>query len=229
MRTNTDLIKKIEMLKEIKPRKEWVVLTKKDILGIESKLSFNWFLKPALAGAFTLCLLGGTFILTKSAMPGDYLYPLKKIAQKTIIYVASEKERPTMQLGFANEKLENLIKVAENNQSTKLAPIINEYKADISEATKSLTKTDKINVKEIVATAKKIEENKKALADLGINIGDEPNALAKVVELQIKDLEKSSLSEKQLETLGQVKKDYENGNYSQALENILLLSNLPEK
>ena len=55
------LIKKIEQLREIKPRKEWVFLTKKEIFGEEKeRIDLSWLFtpiftpirRPALAFAF---------------------------------------------------------------------------------------------------------------------------------------------------------------------------------
>lgn len=236
MRAESDLIKKIQKLRSIKPRKNWVVLTKNQILGEELAPEISpkglpflglFRYKYAFAGLAVILILGGTFAFAQKALPGDFLYTLKKVAEKTRLSFASEEERPNLQLEYANERLENLVKVVEANQVRKLAPIIEEYQANVSEAAKSLTKVKEPDVKEIVQRTKKIEENKQELKALGIIVGETEewnNAVAQVVENQIKDLEKSSLSEKQEEILEEIKIDYENGNYSQALEKILLLS-----
>jgi len=51
------------------------------------------------------------------------------------------------------------------------------------------------------------------------------SALAEIVETQIEDLERKTLSEEKQEILAEVKEDYEAGDYFQALEKILLLIN----
>jgi len=50
------------------------------------------------------------------------------------------------------------------------------------------------------------------------------DALAQLVESQIKDLEGRTLTEEQEDILAQAKEDYEAGNYSDALIKILILS-----
>ena len=113
----------------------------------------------------------------------------------------------------------------------KLAPIIEEYQADVSEAAKSLTKAKKLDVKEIVQKTKEIEETKKVLAAMGVRIPESEewdnasNPIYKVeVESLIEDLEKMSLSEKQEKLFEIAKQDYQERKYLQALEKIWFLS-----
>ena len=225
--TEKELIEKIQGFKGIKPEKDWVILTKKEILGEKPKIGFSFFFKPALAGALTLCILGGVFVFAQGALPGDSLYPLKKVAEKARLSFVSEKERPNLQLEYANEKLESLAKVVQNKQTKKVTLIIKEYQANVSEAAKSLEKVETPNVKEIVEGNKRIEENREKIEALGVRLGETKewdNALARIVESEIKYWEKSTLSESQLEIFEQVKEDYQDGSYSEALEKILLLS-----
>lgn len=236
MRAETELIKKIQGLKGIKPRKNWVILTKNQILGEEFSPEVSprslpfWGLfqyKYALVSLLVVLMLGGTFAFAQKALPGDLLYTLKRVVEKTRLSLVSEEERPNLQLEYANERLESLVKVVETNQKRKLAPIIEEYQANVSEAAKSLTKVRNLDVKEIVQKTKQIEENKQKIKALGIIVGETEeldNALAQIVESQIEDLEKRSLSETQAGLLERAKEDYQEGNYSQALEKIWFLS-----
>lgn len=236
MRTETELIKKIQILKGVKPRKDWVLLTKKQILDEEFSPEINpkslpflglFRYKYALVSLLVILVLGGgTFAFAQRALPGDLLYTLKRVVEKTRLSLVSEEERPNLQLEYANQRLTNLVEVVEANQVRKLAPIIEEYQANISEAAKSLTKVRKVDVKEIVQTTREIEENKKKIEALGVIVGETEEldrALAHIVENLIEDLEKGSLFGSQEEILEAAKKDYQEGNYSQALE-ILLLS-----
>ena len=241
MRTETELINKIQKLKGVKPRKNWVLLTKKQILGEEFSPEISpkslpfWGLfqyKYALASLLVILILGGgTFAFAQKALPGDLLYTFKRAVEKTRLSLVSEEEKPNLQLEYVNERLESLVKVVEANQVRKLAPIIEEYQANVSEAAKSLTKAKKLDIKEIVQKTKEIEENKQKIEALGVIIGETEeldNALVRVykttVEDWIEDSEKSILSGEQQEILEQVKEDYQEGNYLQALEKILFLS-----
>lgn len=235
MRSETELIKKIQKLREVKPSKNWVVLTKNQILGEEfvpeasPKMSF-WGLfqyKYSFASLVIILVLLGTFTFAQDALPGDFLYSLKKVGEKARVSFLPEEEKPHLQLEYANEKLESLVKVVQAQNTKKVAPIIEEYQANVSEAAKSLNKISKLDVGEIVQKTRKIEENKQKIEALGIIVGETEelnNALAQIVEGQIEDLKKASLSEKQEEFLLEIEEDYEEKNYSEALEKILFLS-----
>jgi hypothetical protein len=236
MRAEPELIKKIQGLKSVKPRKDWVILTKKQILGeeltVESSpkgLSF-WAVfqyKYALVILLVVLVFSGAFAFAQKAMPGDSFYVLKRAVEKTKLSLVPEEKRPNLQLEYANERLENLVKVVEANQVKKLAPIIEEYQANVSEAAESLTKAKNLDVKEIAQRAKEIEENKLKIEALGVIVGEAKeldNVLTQIVEGEIADLEEGSLSEAQAELLEEAKKDCQEGKYSQALEKVLLLS-----
>ncbi|MFC1629774.1 DUF5667 domain-containing protein [Patescibacteria group bacterium] len=236
----TELIRKIQELRKIKPRKDWVVLVKKDILGEEPSfiekisLVFNNFpqiffqFKPAFATlTLALVLLASALIFAQESLPGDTLYSLKRIGEESQTVFVSETEKPKAQLELANKRLEELNKIADANQVENLAPAINEFKAGAFQAAKEISKSKNIDVKDIVKVAKKLEENKQKVENLGIVIGETEeldDALGVVIEKEIKDLEERLLSEKGSETLAEIKKDYASGNLSTALEKILLLS-----
>lgn len=242
-----DLIKKIRILKQIRPRKDWVLLMKKElfkkeapsfrvyrdsvsvILEIFPRL-FHYY-KPVLATfVFLGILITGAFSFAQNSLPGDFLFPLKKISEKSQAIFVSEEERPRAQLELANKRLEELTKIAETNQAGKLAPAIEEFQASLSQAAKNLKRPKKIT-KEIVAETKKLEENREKIEALGVVVGESEefdNALAQLVEGEVKDLEERTLTDAQQELLEEAAEDFESGNFTQALEKILLLSNLSE-
>jgi len=92
----TEIIKKLQGLKEIKPNRNWVSLTKSQILGVE-KPTLNPFLifKPAYAGLVVVFILFGVFELLK------------------VLYLAtsySQSKRLPRKAGqFSFPKLKNLI------------------------------------------------------------------------------------------------------------------------
>jgi len=244
MRSDTALIKKIQVLKDIKPRKEWVVLAKKEILSEKAipsqEMSFGFWGWPrlilqyrmALATLVVVGLLIGTFGFCQKAIPGDFLYTFKKVVEKTRLSFVPEQEKTALHLEYANERLQNIVSIVENKKTEKITPIIEEYQTNVSEAAKSLAQIKKPDVKKIAQKAKEIEVNKQKIEALGVIVGETKewdNALAQIVDSQIKDLEKGSLSEIQEKILEEAKMDYQNGDYSQALEKILLLSYPQEK
>ena len=91
--------------------------------------------------------------------------------------------------------------------------------------------TEKPDVKKIAEKAREIEENKKKLEALAVKVDEFEeldNALARIIENEIEDLEGRTLSEEQTLILEQIKSEHEQKNYSQALEKILLL-NYPQE
>ena len=232
--TEKELIGKIRELRQIRPRKDWVVLTKTQILGETDRdrvsISFFPFFKPALVTVTTFGILFGIFSLAQNSLPGDILYPIKKITEKSQAVFISEEELPKYNLEIANKRLEELNEIAQTNQVKKLAPAINEVQASVSEAAKNLVKLKKVD-KKIVEEAVKIGKNTKNTEEiLATKIFPEEteeslNDFYKTyAQMLIKDLEESTLAEEQKLLLEEAKEDFETGNYSQALEKILILS-----
>jgi hypothetical protein len=242
MMIEKELIGKIRELRQIKPSKDWVVLTKSQILSEEKieltpfslssvgyylRLFFGWRLVHT--GLIVVFVLFGLFGLVQNSLPGDFLYPIKKFTEKSQALFVSEKEKPKYQLEQANKRLEELGKIAQENDVKKLAPAINEFQESISQAAKNLKTSQKIN-KEIIDQTKKIVENRERIEKLGVvieNTEELENALKELVEREIKDLEKMDLSlfsEEKVQLLEEAKEYYEAGNYPEALIKILMLS-----
>lgn len=232
------LISKLRELRQIKPNRDWVVLTKSQILGdyepqtpnnlweILSRILFQP--KPVLVGVLTIFILFGLFGFAQNSLPGDILYPIKKIVEKSQAVFVSEEERPAFQLELANKRLEELNKIAQTNQVQKLAPAIKEVKTSLSEATKNLVKSEKVD-KEAVDKVVSLKENlEKVERTLATKIGDEEDEeniekwMKEQTENLIEDLENRTLTEKQEKILAQMKELVEEGKYSEALELYLL-------
>jgi ribosomal protein L10 len=203
-------------------------LTKSQILAEEPKVLFFPFFKPVLATVTAFGILFGIFSLAQNSLPGDILYSIKKMTEKGRAVFVSEEEKPVFQLKLANERLEDLTKAPVKN----LAPTISEFQANISEAAKNLTKiaattSDPVIIKKIVEETKKLEENKQKVTALGVVIEGEgtkefDNALAKVAENLIEDLESRTLTEEKENILSEMKELTENGKHSEALEIYLI-------
>lgn len=248
--TEKELINKIRQLGQIKPSKDWVIFTKERILGEEfgkGRASvFGWsefvegmrivfqhkFAFASLLVVLVFVGVLGTFAFAQNSLPGDSLYSLKKITEKSQAVFISEEDQPRHNLEIVNKRLDDLTKIAESNRINNLASAIEEVQKSEEQAVKSLNnpevKKDPKQVKEIVATVKKIEEKKQELREVygvaGLEESEETNSTKIVVEWLIEDVENSSLTEEQEENLTEAIKDYEEGDYSQALEGILLLS-----
>lgn len=242
-----DIIKKIQELKQIKPSKEWVVLTKKQILGempgyrerfievLETLPKVLVQSKLAYATVTLFLIFIGLFGFTQNTVPGDFLFTIKKVAEQTQGVFVPEKGQTKYSLEIVNKRLQDLTKVAIDNQTNKIIPAINELQASVSDAANSLNneeiKRDPQAIKEIAQEVKKIEENKQRVESFGIVIGENNelgelnNALSQMVQKQIGELEKSSLTEVQQTLLAWAKIDFNDKNYSEALIKIWQISN----
>ena len=224
-----NLIREIKQLRKVKPRKDWVLSTKTEILGKEQSFELFPFFRPAYAGLFVLLIFLGLFEFSQGALPGESLYYLKKIAERGQIMISSEEEKPIINLEFANKRLEELNQIAQKNEVKKLAPAMEEFRANVSEAAKNLTKVKKVD-ENLVLQTQKLEENKEKVEKvLATKIEDEAyseymTAIAQVVENQINDLEERTLSTEDELILQEAKADFERGDYSEALVKILDLS-----
>lgn len=225
----SQLVRKIRQLKKVKPKKDWVLLTKTQILGRETTFNLLPFLRPAYAGLFALLLLAGLFEFSQGALPGESLYYFKKIVEKGQIILSSEEERPRMNLELANKRLEELNQIVQRNEVRKLAAGMDEFRANVSAAAKNLPNVKKIS-KEIVVQIQKLEENEEELGKiLATKVGNEEYeeyniALAQLVERQILEMEEKTLSKDDEVILKAARQDFESGDYSEALIKILVLS-----
>ncbi len=247
--TEKHLIRQLKELADIQPRKDWVVLTKRRIFADEEiseakpgLLSFFPFFryKLALAPIISVLIIIGLFGFAQNTIPGDLLFSVKKMTENAQVTFTSAIERPKAHLELANERLEELNRIAENNQVRNLDPAIKEFQANVVQATEEImamnvnvTTSDPLILKGIVAETQKLEENKQKVEQvLATVIGDTQglrNAIALLEEQLatqlIAGLENQMLIEEDEALLSEAKEHYEDGDFSQALYKIWLIHN----
>ncbi|MCK4355435.1 hypothetical protein KAW43_03790 [Candidatus Parcubacteria bacterium] len=262
--TDQELIKQLKQLKKIKPNREWVILCKQEILGAQSqkqvpaeteKSAFaaisnifsNVFFKPAFATIACFGLIFTVFGVAQSALPGDLLYPAKKITEKVQLNLASEQEKPKAQIAMTNKKFQELNQVVQANLGRNLAPAIQEVEQSAQETAKTLEKlvesvkvidipeetvfvnADTSKVKEIVAQMQEIEQTKQEVEKtLGVIVEtpelDEAisDCYKTLVEQEMQRMASQILTEDQETTLTEIQALYEQEQYQQAWEHFLL-------
>lgn len=245
------LVKKIRQLQEIKPRKEWAILAKSQIfaeavsenkaiklpdktIGILDILSsFIFQRKLAYSFAALVFVIAGVFGFAQSTLPGDALFPVRKIAEQSqaaIIGVNSLQSN----LEIYDKRVQDLMAAVKSDKKSNIPSAISEVKQSMSEAVKSIAdavkQEDGRSIKDIIADVKKIEDSQKQLQTLGVDMGgaeslDElSNVLSPLVKSEIENLEKATLTDEQQDTLVKIKELYSQKEYSQALEKILLIN-----
>ena len=234
-----ELIRQLKILREIRPRKDWVVLTKSRIFSDETTepkiglVSFFPFFqyKYALVPIVSVMIIIGLFGFAQNTVPGDFLFPVKKAAETAQVGFSSDIEKPKVQLKQANKRLEDLSKIAQANQVEKMGPAIKEFQDSFAQAAQELAKMD-VNVtssdpmffKELATQMQELEENKQEVRAFGIEIGDVDESENAIMAYIIADLENCTLTEKDQNLLEEARIYYEAGDYSQALIKILYIN-----
>ena len=240
-----ELIHNLHQLRQIKPKKEWAGLVKEQILGEQESRSFIVPLREIFrfrrifAPALTVSLvLVGLFGFSQNSLPGDILYPVKKISERAQGIFVSKDKQPDFHLELAKRRLEELNRTVKENQVKRLAPAMEEYEATKKAAEKEVVASIKNKpVKEAVKIAMKAapilnkinKQEKETYSVLGIEpddeeTGDDADAEKSVVEYLIKGAEASSLTEQQSKDLAMIKNYYKIGDYEKALEYYLTSS-----
>ena len=240
---SAQLIEQIKSLKEIKPRKEWVVLLKSQILA-EKQLEINIvkrseaksvgvldilysvFFQRKLAYSFAVVLLMvlGAFGFAQNTVPGDLLFPVKKISEQSQAALTGHtglKQNAVV----LNNRINDLVQVAKAGKNNNISSAIDEIKANAIELAKDLednTADDPQTLKEIAVSLKTLAAVPGTDLTNSLGIG----ALYQIVaQQQIDELKKATLTVGQQEILVEVEDLYNKGNYSVALEKIWDLSN----
>ena len=249
-----ELLHSIQSLKDIKPRQEWVLLTRQRILGdaVMPKKSFSFdslfnvfsvlkylerpaFILPALA----VLVFGGIVARASgNSLPGDMLYSLKAAVENVQVNMTSDEQKPYAHLELAEKRLEDLKKIGEENKVKNLSSTIKAFENNVSETSKALTElVEKEPAKalqlsrQVIQLQKEKTEVEKVLgtAIAGKETEELESATKSVIENELKDLETRTLSEKQAELFAQAREAYEAQDFSTSLELIWTLANPVEE
>jgi len=124
--------------------------------------------------------------------------------------------------------MDDLTKAAQENDTNKIAPALNEYKASISAVAKNLSnEKDAKKVRELVVQVKQLESKENQIKSLGVELGDNPekdSVLIQLIQKQITELETKDLPSGSEELLESIKTDCANQKFIDALEKILIIN-----
>lgn len=227
-----ELINSIKQLKEIKPNQEWVSLLKSQIitapecktaparinpLGLKDFISNfkfqirNYNLKPAYAFATVLLLFVGVVSVSQFVNLNNQT----EILSKSVTALEAKA---------LSIKVDNLAKANNEGKAENINLAVKEVKDKVAELGKAL----KDNPTKDGAVVKEIADSLKVLATMqGTEMQGnvEIKALYQtIVEAQITDLEEATLTEEQTKELEEIITLYNDGEFVQALEKILLIN-----
>jgi hypothetical protein len=254
--TDKKLIEKLEQLDYIKPDANWVLLTEQKIMAAEpakqphtSWLDLNFIFKPAFslvfsAIAFVSIAGGASFVLAQGALPGDLLYPLKKVSQNVRMAFVPEQEQPAARLELAKARFEDLSKITrqEKNQGQKLAASIAEAQKTLADASRSLKQASiadkQATAQQIVGQLESLKIQQKTIeqtikTDIINDVQKSDLAESAVayyklyLDNQIEQLENSSLTEAQAVLLLDAKNALADGEVEKALN--LVANEIPSQ
>lgn len=167
-----------------------------------------------------LFLIVGVFGFAEYTMPGDLLFPMKKITEQS---QAALTGQPGL-VATLNNRINDLAQVAKEGRKDNIPSAISEINANASQLAKSL----KDNPAQDPQTIKNIVNSLKTLANVpGTDLTGNPdvkNLYQTVVQNQIADLQKTTLTDDQKNTLAEAEDLYNQEKYTDALEKILLIN-----
>lgn len=229
MQDDLQLISKLKELKNISPSKEWVVLSKIQILDSKpvaqpvSRPSYIDVLPAMVARLFQNKRYAYAFAalaILAIASVGAFQFGFLDGNGTQMVSPAALAEAQT-NVEMFKAKSKELATIAKNNPKNA-SVAINDVKTVARELTQKIQKDPGL-AKEV---ALEINNNKTYL-DISSDseLKEASNELYKeIVEQMVSDLEKSSLTESQEQALQIAKELYEKKRYADALESILLLS-----
>jgi len=239
--TQKKLIEQIKELKNIKPRSEWVVLAKSQIFSekpveviiknpvrkisiFDVITSINLQKKLAYSFATLTFIFVGLVGFAQHTMPGDLLFPVRRITENSQAALTGQTGLK-QNVANLNNRINDLALASKEGRKNNIPSAISEINVQVSELTKDLKNSlinDSVAVKEIVVSLK-------TLADVpGTDLSESPEVkelYKTIAENQIADLEETTLTEEQTETLVEIKDLYEQEKYIDALEKILMINN----
>lgn len=247
-----DLIAKLTLLQEIKPRDNWVILTKSRVLAqltqnnaelyaeprgswvgqLGHLVSYLRYLeRPALVFAvLAFVVMGGLgFQVSQNSLPGDALYSVRSALEK-----ASMGSDPLASLGIAQRRLEDLNKVVQENKVKNLSSATQAFSQSVAEVSKdflALVENDPDKALQASRELVQLQKDKAQIEQiLGAEIGgkelSELQSVTKfLVESELNDLLERTLTAEQKGLLEQAIVAYQSGNYEVALEKIWEVSN----
>jgi len=240
-----DLISKIEKLRSIKPNRDWVALTKVRIFGQEDKPSLFKRLSSVLSVfprlglqyklSFAIILLigflSGAVSFAKKSLPGDLFYSVKRMEERVRQVLLPADAKSQFQIQLANERLQELDKVAKLNQAERLAPALSEFEKtkvlaeqEFEKSINSKEKKEAVKMaKELIPSLIKMKKmEKQVFGSLGIEAKKDENISEKATaKILIDDLRSQILNVKDFNILKEGETNYEKGDYEAALQVII--------
>ncbi|MDQ5952134.1 MAG: hypothetical protein QG626_261 [Patescibacteria group bacterium] len=130
----------------------------------------KYFSKPVAASAFSVMMVASGWIATVNAadsLPGDTLYSVKMITEKTQLRLASLDRKAVLHTEFAGRRLQEASDLQEGTQDADSAQLVHgaieAYKQEVASAGESLRQLKDEGSAEALATATSVQQNLQAI------------------------------------------------------------------
>lgn len=221
-----DIIYKLKTLQSIEPDEAWkmdrkrklmekvsvfgvkndIFLSGRDIYAQKPSFNFRNLLPNRLAVSFTsiaVLLTSGIFTVgaSQSSLPGETLYPVKKATEQVALAVASEQDKPKIEIEQAGKRLEELAeisqKTSDTNQHQKVEQLVTDYKDKVESANTHLNQLNekgKTDGSVKVASVAKVvnEQSEKYTQVLQKTTDSLPETVKEKVATQVADAAKTT-------------------------------------
>ena len=224
---NTQLIKKIKKLRQIRPPREWVNLTKKEILGeIDEKREnqlVGWLFTPIRKPAFVvrtimvavLILAGSFFYLyyLNSQIPQISFSNLNFFQNQENEDLVASLQELEVSLNKITSSLNNLKNLKDPKQALAVTEVVRVTADNAQNLLKEMRK--KASSKKVLAALTEMEDSFQELGETSSNLRIE------IIESLFQDLDQRTLTEDDQNRLQKAKDYYNEGKIEQAM--ILLM------
>jgi hypothetical protein len=217
----------LQELKGIKPDKAWASSVKKQVFKEDVIMNIWESITPGFVfrtlSYASLCVMVmsfGVVLAAQYTLPGNPLFAVKKITEYSKIAFFSGVDDSQYSIDIANKRLSDLSAIVSTRQKQNIPQGISEFKQSVSDMADNLDANDRPALQQIATRVEVLGAMINNPQD-----GSQLNgALAPVVLKEISDMENSSLTSDQQSQLDKVKEMYDKGEFSLALENLLLIT-----
>jgi len=193
-----DIIYKLKALQSVEPEGKWVaeterklmrkasvfgvkndiLLSSSDIFARKPKVNIFSFFPNRVAVSFAslaIVFTGGVLTVgaSQSSLPGETLYPVKKAGEQVALAVASEQDKPKVEIQQAGKRLEELVQISQKSSDTeqhkKVEQLVTDFEAKVSSANEHLTRLSQNESTEktkVVDTAKVVNSQSEKYSEV---------------------------------------------------------------
>lgn len=153
-----------------------IFLSSNDILSSNNIYSkgFKFNMRNLMPNNLAVSLVSIIVVLTsgvltvgasQSSLPGETLYPVKKASEQVALAVASDQDKPKIEIEQAGKRLEELAKISEkasdSNQHEKVQQLMTEFQEKVDSASAHLSQLSDKGVSNSTANKAKVAETAK--------------------------------------------------------------------